>query len=607
MLPILHCLRDRLPEATTAVRKAPNLRGLLYLLLVPGILLASCRKDESCENCPPAGNKPPVADAGPDQVIFLPQDSALLDGSASADPDGRIARYQWRKLNGPSLPVIRQPDAGKTLVQTPDEGAYLFELEVTDDKGAAARDTVQVTVVRGAGGNQPPVALAGADRVINLPANSVQLDGSASHDPDGFIVTYAWRKIGGPASFTLTNAHLVQAEAGSLVEGMYAFELQVTDGSGLTAKDTVQVTVAPAAVAACGNSNRPRIPVRLEPAGVLSQPGTYLSVASAGNKILFAGRMTLVSNTITPSSRVDIYDLTTGQVSTAELSVARYSLTAVVLGQKIFLAGGEVRDGTWPVNTVDIYDVGTNTWTTAALSVAGHSIAAAAAGNKLLFAGGDGGFTGHRREYAVDIYDGATHTWSTATLSEAKRGGQVAVTVNNKVYISGGEGWPPNHTPGTWFTASRIDVYDAATNSWSASAMQEGKMHHAAVAVGNNIFWAGGTTGTFATSLYPSCVVEIWNTVTGNSTMQHLSAPALFYTYMGKNAVVKDNKVIFYSHDGNRSTALDIYDLATGTWSIGVLPINLVAASIISVNNTIYMAGGTVDGLPSNKIWKLEF
>jgi len=50
-----------------------------------------------------------------------------------------------------------------------------------------------------------------------------------------------------------------------------------------------------------------------------------------------------------------------------------------------------------------------------------------------------------------------------------------------------------------------------------------------------------------------------------------------------------------------------VYDIATNTLSIGVLPVTIEAASIISLNNTIYLAGGLVNGALSNQVWKLEF
>jgi N-acetylneuraminic acid mutarotase len=51
----------------------------------------------------------------------------------------------------------------------------------------------------------------------------------------------------------------------------------------------------------------------------------------------------------------------------------------------------------------------------------------------------------------------------------------------------------------------------------------------------------------------------------------------------------------------------DIYDITTNTWSIGVLPANIYGSSVISVNNTIYIAGGYVNDVLSNQVWKLEF
>ncbi len=73
--------------------------------------------------------------------------------------------------------------------------------------------------------------------------------------------------------------------------------------------------------------------------------------------VLFAGGVIPPG---THSSRVDIYDLATQTWSTAELSQARTAPAAVAAGNKIFFAGGEISDGTFPSNVVDIYDVSTN-------------------------------------------------------------------------------------------------------------------------------------------------------------------------------------------------------------------------------------------------------
>lgn len=91
--------------------------------------------------------------------------------------------------------------------------------------------------------NRAPVANAGRDKSISLPVTTVILDGSASSDPDNNIASYVWSKISGPASFSFSNADLMQTQVLHLVQGEYLFELRVTDTEGLIGRDTVKVTV----------------------------------------------------------------------------------------------------------------------------------------------------------------------------------------------------------------------------------------------------------------------------------------------------------------------------------------------------------------------------
>ena len=190
---------------------------------------------------------PPVAIAGPDRVLNLPFDSVLLDGSGSSDPDGKITQWLWTKISGPVSFVVADKSSSKTTVRKLVTGVYQFELKVTDDKGLSARDTVMTTVTVMAPVNHPPKACAGADQAITLPVNFVTLDGSCSTDPDNDIVSYNWSKISGPASSQIVNPGTVQTRVSNLVQGIYQFELKVTDAGGSVDKDTVQVTVNPQA------------------------------------------------------------------------------------------------------------------------------------------------------------------------------------------------------------------------------------------------------------------------------------------------------------------------------------------------------------------------
>jgi len=87
-----------------------------------------------------------------------------------------------------------------------------------------------------ASGNHPPVAVAGANQVVDC-QTPVTLDGSHSSDPDGDALTFAWTCAG----FLLgTNSTL----SGMFAEGTNLVTLTVTDPSGASNQANVTVVVA---------------------------------------------------------------------------------------------------------------------------------------------------------------------------------------------------------------------------------------------------------------------------------------------------------------------------------------------------------------------------
>ena len=141
-----------------------------------------------------------------------------------------------------------------------------------------------------------------------------------------------------------------------------------------------------------------------------------------------------------------------------------------------------------------------------------------------------------------------------------------------------------------------IDIYNNTTGVWSTSYLLVPRVWPAAIAVNDVLYFAGGVGG-------PTCSVETLNTNTGARTLMNLSMPI-----EDLYAVVKDNKILFLRNgDLEGSDKFDVYDISSNTWSIGVLPYKIGGASIISVNNTIYVAGISINGVLSNQVWKLEF
>jgi hypothetical protein len=189
-------------------------------------------------------NQPPVARAGTDIAITLPTNSVTLNGSASSDPDGSISKYAWTKVSGPTQFLIASTGSAITVVSNLVAGTYVFRLTVTDNNGATASDDIMVIVnTTSSPGNQAPIANAGTDITVQLPIASITLDGSASYDSDGRIISYKWVKVSGPTTFTLLTPLAATTVFSNLAPGTYVFQLTVTDDKGATGTDTVTITV----------------------------------------------------------------------------------------------------------------------------------------------------------------------------------------------------------------------------------------------------------------------------------------------------------------------------------------------------------------------------
>lgn len=148
-------------------------------------------------------------------------------------------------LSGTLGANIVTPNAASTLVNGLIEGTHVFRVTGTNSQGSAS-DTVQVVV--SASQTVAPTANAGIDLSIELPDDSVTLNGSGSSAPGSFITGYLWEKVSGPAGGTITNPSGVTTTVTGLLEGTYVFRLTVTNAENLTGTDLTQVTVEAAPV-----------------------------------------------------------------------------------------------------------------------------------------------------------------------------------------------------------------------------------------------------------------------------------------------------------------------------------------------------------------------
>lgn len=190
-------------------------------------------------------NQAPVANAGSDQSFDVQSSSALvsvnLNASASFDADGSIVGYKWIEtgtvLSTEKIATISLPT-----------GKHKITLEVTDDDGISSTDEVLISVINV--NNVAPIANAGSDLVVvdtdKNGSEQVTLNGSASSDSDGSVVSYVWTEN----NIEIANGKNATA---TLDLGNHTIKLEVTDNDGETSAVTITVKVTQKPIASAGS------------------------------------------------------------------------------------------------------------------------------------------------------------------------------------------------------------------------------------------------------------------------------------------------------------------------------------------------------------------
>ena len=90
--------------------------------------------------------------------------------------------------------------------------------------------------------NLPPVAIASSSGLA-YPGDLVELDGTASYDPEGAELSYSWTRLDGPP-VAIENATEGTSMFTPEQSGVYTFALVVGDGTLESEAATVDVVVA---------------------------------------------------------------------------------------------------------------------------------------------------------------------------------------------------------------------------------------------------------------------------------------------------------------------------------------------------------------------------
>ncbi|MCF8413523.1 MAG: PKD domain-containing protein, partial [Melioribacteraceae bacterium] len=192
-------------------------------------------------------NETPVADAG--ENIKSCNSIITFDASQSVDADGDALNYIWDFGDGSPT-----ENGVKVIHDFVNGGNFPVTLTVDDGLGlpnSTSTSTITVSI------NQPPLADAGADRII-CAGNVAIFNGSASSDPEEGVLVYYWDFGDG------TTAEGINTTKSYSAGGIYEVTLKIEDDSGLPCNSdvdrlVVKVVEAPVAnagqdITVCANS-----------------------------------------------------------------------------------------------------------------------------------------------------------------------------------------------------------------------------------------------------------------------------------------------------------------------------------------------------------------
>ncbi len=369
--------------------KKYSLHLLSFMFLI--LSIASCKKEKNIAAINTAtkenevvANRPPVANAGPDQEIMLPNNMITLDGSGSTDPDNNIIYYKWTKLSPISFTSFSSFEM-QTTISLVSEGSYIFELKVIDAGGLFSKDTMQVKVKRAndcyPNRSEVPVILSPSGSLsvarmhmaVGSAGNKIVFAGGETNA--GFSSTVDIFDIN---SNTWSTAQL--SEARSKISAVVLGK-KIYFGGGQRGQDNYSGRVDIYDTETNSWTVKDLI---------LTYP-TTLSGAAAGNKVVFYGYV-----------GIHIYDASTNNWSTISdpsynnmdpnFSDWLFGITATSIGNKLYFAGGAGEYSNSNITTtyssIRIFNIDIATWTYSSLNKPKGYAAGIAVGNFNYWAGG---------------------------------------------------------------------------------------------------------------------------------------------------------------------------------------------------------------------------
>jgi RHS repeat-associated protein len=240
------------PAGGTATLSSVNVAKPTFVAALPGLYVIQLIVNDGYLDSQPQTtkitanqpNQPPAVNAGPNQTITLPTNTATLSGAATDDglPNGTLT-IQWSVLTSPAGSAVSFSQPNSVTTQATFSGAGQYTLQLSANDGQYTSTSSTTVTVNQPFANQPPIVSAGPNQSIQAPATSVTLQGSATDDglPSGVLLVQ-WSEIAGPGVAAFTTPNSAATSASFTAPGVYLLRLTATD-TQLASSSDVTVTV----------------------------------------------------------------------------------------------------------------------------------------------------------------------------------------------------------------------------------------------------------------------------------------------------------------------------------------------------------------------------
>jgi N-acetylneuraminic acid mutarotase len=288
-----------------------------------------------------------------------------------------------------------------------------------------------------------------------------------------------------------------------------------------------------------------------------------------------------------------------GWTTLAPLPLARYEAPSVALNGKIYAFGGFVDASLNATAQVHVYTAAADTWTylTDIPTPAGmptgltHHGIALDDDRFVWIAGGFAGVNGGPVVANVWKYNLAANTWSAGPSLPAARGGGALVKLGRELHYVGGTMANRNTDAGDHWVLN----LDQASPSWvSAAPLPTPRTHFSAVALNGKIY---AIAGQHNHDIGPSLlsVVEVYDPAT--NTWTAAASTPVARAHFEPGTFVRDGRIVIVGGNSNNGELSDIteYDPLTNAWTAltPALPAGSRAPIAKAIGSRIVVAGGS--------------